>query len=383
VLKELVAAVEALDALAAVDPAELADSESVLVLQRQRNRLEAIATRSVASWDARQAWADDDARTGPAWLAARTHMPLPSARRIVGLGRALRHLPVAEAAWLAGEIDSAHVRVLAMARTEHTAEAMARDEAELVHSARTMFFSHFKRVVDYWYQHADPDGVERNAKRQVDGRRLDISTTFQGAVVGDFVLDPINGTVVAETIANLERELFEADWAEAKARLGRDPLVAELRRTAKQRRADALLEMAVRSRTAPKDGRRPAPLFSVFVGFETFAGRICELANGTVVTPGALVPWLDETYVERVVFDGPSRVIDVGEQRRFFAGATRRGVEVRDRECFSDTCEERGDHLQVDHILPASQGGPTVMDNGRLACGFHNRRRHKRRPGAG
>ena len=48
-------------------------------------------------------------------------------------------------------------------------------------------------------------------------------------------------------------------------------------------RADALVEMAIRSRTVPADGRRPEPLFSVFVGFETFAGRICELANGTVV----------------------------------------------------------------------------------------------------
>lgn len=98
-----------------------------------------------------------------------------------------------------------------------------------------------------------------------------------------------------------------------------------------------------------------------------------------MVAPGALVPWLDESYVERVVFDSPSRVIDVGEERRFFAGATRRGVQVRDRECFHDTCEERCD-LQVDHVIPASHGGPTDQANGRLACGFHNRQRHKRRP---
>ncbi|MGH9247583.1 MAG: hypothetical protein ACRD29_25395, partial [Acidimicrobiales bacterium] len=38
--------------------------------------------------------------------------------------------------------------------------------------------------------------------------------------------------------------------------------------------------------------------------------------------------------LERVVFDGPSRVIDVGPHRRLFDVATRRSVEVRDRECF-------------------------------------------------
>ncbi len=67
----------------------------------------------------------------------------------------------------------------------------------------------------------------------------------------------------------------------------------------------------------------------MLVGYETFAGRICELANASVVSPGALVEWLEPAWVERVVFDGPSRVIDVGVSRRLFAGATRRAVQVR------------------------------------------------------
>ena len=84
----------------------------------------------------------------------------------------------------------------------------------------------------------------------------------------------------------------------------------------------------------PAGARRPEPLFSVLVGYEAFAGRTCELADGTVVAPGALTHWLGEAWVERVVFDGPSRVSDVGVRRRIFAGATRRAVEVRDHECF-------------------------------------------------
>ena len=106
--------------------------------------------------------------------------------------------------------------------------------------------------------------------------------------------------------------------------------------------------------------------------------RICELANRTVVTPGSLVAWLDQAWIERVVFDGPSRVIDVGVHRRLFDGATRRAVEVRDQECFHPSCEEPAEDCQVDHIEPHSWGGPTVQDNGRPACGFHNRARHRR-----
>jgi hypothetical protein len=141
--------------------------------------------------------------------------------------------------------------------------------------------------------------------------------------------------------------------------------------------------MATRARTAPADGRRPAPLFSILVGFETFAGRVCELAGGAAVTPGSLVPWLDEAYIERVVFASPSRVVDVGAQRRLFDGATRRAVEVRDRgRCFDPACDSTDD-LQVDHIQPWSAGGPTIQANGRLACGHHNRNRNRPPPGPG
>ena len=31
------------------------------------------------------------------------------------------------------------------------------------------------------------------------------------------------------------------------------------------------------------------------------------------------------------------------------------------------------------HVQPYSAGGPTVEDNGRVACGYHNRLRHRRR----
>jgi hypothetical protein len=144
-----------------------------------------------------------------------------------------------------------------------------------------------------------------------------------------------------------------------------------------------LVETATRARTVPKDGRRPAPLFSILVGYETFAGRVCELAGGTAVTPGSLVPWLDEAYVERVVFDSPSRVTDVGAQRRLFDGATRRAVEIRDRgRCFEPSCDNTDD-LQVDHIEPWNAGGPTIQSNGRLACGHHNRARNGRSPPQG
>ena len=195
---------------------------------------------------------------------------------------------------------------------------------------------------------------------------------------GDLALDPISGAILAKALSRIEDELFEADWAEARARLGDATTTSDLVRTPAQRRADALVEMARRAGTAPGDGRRPEPLFTVMVGYETFAGRICQLANATVVSPGSLVPWLESAWAERVVFDAPSQVIDVGVSRRLFDGATRRAVQVRDRECFHELCDEPAENCQIDHVEPWSAGGATVAANGRVACGHHNRRRHRR-----
>jgi hypothetical protein len=153
---------------------------------------------------------------------------------------------------------------------------------------------------------------------------------------------------------------------------------ADLWRTPAQRRADAMVEMARRAGAKPEGARMPEPLFSVLVDYETFAGTICELANGPAVTPGSLLRYLDQAWIERVVFGSPSRVIDIGARRRLFTGATRRAVQVRDRECFHDFCDIPAADCQVDHIEPYGAGGLTVQDNGRPACDFHNRERHRR-----
>ncbi len=304
----------------------------------------------------------------------------PSARRRVKLGRALREMPAVEAAWLAGDIGEAQVALLALARTPETAECFERDEAMLVDQARKLGYRSFARALAYWGQLADPDGTERSAERQHADRRLHLSQTFGGAWSLEGLFDPINGAILANVLGRIDKELFEADWAEARERVGDKVCAGDLARTPAQRRADALVEMARRAAAMPAGARLPEPLFSVLVGYETFAGRTCELANATVVPPGSLVPWLDRAWVERVVFDGPKRVKDVGVRTRIFTGATRRAVQLRDRECFHPYCDRVAEDCEIDHVRPWSEGGLTVEDNGRVACGFHNRERHRPRP---
>jgi hypothetical protein len=286
-------------------------------------------------------------------------------------------MPVVEAAWLAGDVAGAQVGVLAAARTPATTEVFTRDEPLLVEQASGLRFRPFQRMVAYWSQLADPDGIERAAAAERDDRRVHLSQSVGGTWFLDGRLDPIDGTIVANELGRVEQELFDADWADARSRVGDGVSAKDLRRTPGQRRADALVELVSRAAAAPAGGRRPEPLFTVLVGYETFAGRICELAGGTVVTPGSLVEWLDQAWVERVVFDGPARVTNVGRRRRLFKGATRRAVQVQGRECFHEFCDAPADESQIDHIQPYASGGPTVTENGRPACGYHNRWRHR------
>lgn len=348
-------------------------SDAVLRLQRLRGGLEASEARVLSRWDALGCWRPSGAKTGSAWLAWKQRVPIQVARQRMRHARALRTLPAVEQAWAAGDVDRAHLTTLLGARSARAAQAFDADHERLLDIARTHGFAGFKGACDRWTLLVDPDGAEQGADDDRDARELHLSESFGGMWFGRLTLDPVSGTIVDTTLRLIERELFDADWAEAKARLDRDPSVVDLQRTPAQRRADALVEMATRARTAPIGGRRPAPLFTVVVGLETLRGPILELFNRTVLTPGTAAQHLTEAYVERIVFDGPSRVLDVGAQRRFFTGALRRAIEIRDRTCFHPSCDEVPERPEVDHIHEASKGGPTTQVNGRYGCRFHNR----------
>jgi hypothetical protein len=350
---------------------------AMLELQAQ---VEAKVTRMLAAFDASPEWAEDGARSAATWVAAESRRPRGELRRLAGLGRALASMDRVRAAWEGGEISRAHVQLLSPLSTGVTAPAFARDEADLVDWARELSFGEFARVVAYWRQHADPDGTEAEAARRHEGRSFWSARSFDGGWTGGFDLDPGPGAVAHGEITRLEDQLFDADWAEATERLGRDPFVDELRRTPRQRRADAFVEAMTRSAATPAGAQRPRPLLTVLVDYATLAGRVCQLADGTPLTPGALLPYLDETMIERAVFLTSKRV-EISARARLFTGATRRAVEVRDQRCRHRYCEDiPAERCQCDHVVEHARGGPTTQENGRMLCGFHNRLRNKPPP---
>jgi hypothetical protein len=362
----------ALTALGRVDPIEFADREIVVQLERSYARHEAIVTRAVGAFETSKEWHKDEAASATDWLTARVKLPSNVSRRQVRLGRAVQVLPVFERMWLSGDITGAHVDVVGRIRRFENEGELAQDEATLCRKAITAPFSRFAREVRSWEAEHDPSGAEAKAELLRDKREVWLSASHDDSWFGKMVLDPVSGAIVHNELDRIERAFFEADWAQAKEQLGKDPTIYELCRTKSQRCADALVEMATRSASMPPDSRRPEPLFTVLVNYEQLHGRICQLAQGTAVSPGSLVPWLDQAVIERAVFT-PDKRVEISETSRLFTGATRRAIEVRDLQCTHPLCEAPAERCEADHITPYSAGGLTTQDNGRLLCAFHNR----------
>ena len=120
----------------------------------------------------------------------------------------------------------------------------------------------------------------------------------------------------------------------------------------------------------------------MLIDYPTLLGRISQIEGGPVVTPGSLLPWIDEALFERIVF-APNTRIECSVTSRFFTGATRRAVEVRDLECQHEFCDLSAEKCQIDHIVPWSEGGLTEQSNGQVLCEYHNRLRYERPPPGG
>jgi hypothetical protein len=351
--------------------------EAVVELARLRATLDATEAHMLGRWEASQEWRASGARSAGAALAHRTRLPASECHRRLRHARELRSLPKVAAAWDAGDIDRAHVSVLLHVRNPRTAAAFEGSQDGLLELARGQSFLEFQRACETWLNLADQDGAERRDAEDRAARKLHHSQSISGLWFGRYTCDPVSGEIIETTLREIEDELYRADRAAARERLGRDPLVFELGRTPEQRRHDAYVEMAIRARTAPKDGRRPKPLFTVVVGYERLS-QVVELWNRSVLNPAAAARWLTDADVERIVFDGTGRVVDVGRRRRFFRGALRRAIEVRDRSCFHETCDEAPRWPQIDHEHEAAKGGETTQENGRLGCDFHNNLRNQR-----
>ena len=222
---------ELFDQLAQVDPFAYSDKVSLEQMQKVRSQFECVLAKALAAFDDSGEWASEGAKDAEAWVSTRCHLRRAEVRGQIRRGHALDTLPVCAEAFAKGEIGTAQVDALARAAAVVGPGVMARDEVLLVDVAKGMKFGAFNAALTYWTQYINPPGTEAAELARHSQRSATVSSSADGMVHLRADLPAISGTIVSDELRRLSDQLFDADWAEAKAELGRDPKVSELGRT--------------------------------------------------------------------------------------------------------------------------------------------------------
>ncbi len=379
----------AVDALAGLDVGAFADGELdelVTGLQVERQRLTGVARDALGEWDERRVWEWNGSRSAGHRLARVDRSSVDHAKTEIARARAGRRCPLTARAVTDGVLSVDQFQVITAANTPARAALFAEAEALLVGECAGLDLRGTRIVIQRWTETVDElldtdrtverdrclaEGVDpepRPAPVAHLDARLFASRSFEGRLVIDGDLDPIGAEIITNELGRLTEQIRRAD---KRAGITRSPA---------QRRAAALIEMATRSATAPTNGRRPRPLFTVTVGHDTMA-RLCSLASGVLLSSGDLVPYLDTAMLETVLFADHTTMLSVSRQRSF-RGALRRAIQVRDQHCQHPSgCDIPADECDVDHIVPYADGGLTSQFDGDIGCNAHNRVAVLRRTG--
>jgi hypothetical protein len=159
---------------------------------------------------------------------------------------------------------------------------------------------------------------------------------------------------------------------------------ADDNRTAEQRRADALVRLALTgsgSESAVGDGRaavrltllaRTDPTHNRFGGCGLAAGSI----DGTPITTDVLRRLTCDATVHVHPVDRDGTVGAEQATHRFPGAAMRRRLEARDQSCAFPGCHTPARRCHAHHIRHWADGGPTIDANMILACSRHHHAVH-------
>jgi hypothetical protein len=125
----------------------------------------------------------------------------------------------------------------------------------------------------------------------------------------------------------------------------------------------------------------PAGLPGGFRRSETaarFRRAVLGLAADALSGPAGLAAWLRQTHLSGGPGSGPSRPLaialplDSGTAGPVVPGHLRRAALARHPYCAFPGCAQPGSVCQIHHLIPRSQGGPTVLHNILPLCAFHH-----------
>jgi hypothetical protein len=395
--------------LATEDLDALPDSEAarrVLGLRGLIERLEGVFLRELAGVDGRGAAGADQGvpvESTAGWLRNRTRMGHTDAHQRVRVARALHRgpLPGTAHALAAGELSYQHAVALTRATQDLPVGTVAAAEPVLLEAARRLDPPRLRKVVGHVGEVVDPQAADQRAQRRHDRRWLWVSPTFEGMVAIDGLLDAEAGETLLTALEPLAR-----------------PSTADDDRSAAQRRADALTELA---RRALEGGRLPQtggvrPQVTVTIDLASLLGRpglpggeggwvgplpaetarrlTCdatvtrvlvtrhphpapEVEDGDPTGDLAAQLRVAMTLLPPALAGARSQPLEVGRATRVVAPAQRTALTVRDGGCRFPGCDRPVAWCEGHHLRHWLHGGPTDLQNLVLLCRGHHHAVHE------
>ena len=421
---------EALDAAAGAEVWSLSDDDlaaTIVACEVLAARQAAVGLRLVREADARDLGRRLGATSTTGWLRHRLRLRPAEAKSRVELANRLRvgesddgpvdfaanvataagsgSMPATAAALAEGDVSLEHAGVIARTMVELpgglSTEQERVAESTLAGWAREHDPVTVGRLARHLIHALDTESLEEREQRTYHRREVRFSEIADGST-------RLSGRLDAESAAMVRAALDPLAAPNPGSDGERDP------RTAGQRTADALVELACRATTT---GTLPAghgvrPHLAVIITLDSLsrvgdragggpdnAGRFGYPAGGSSAAAGGLgcgrggtapgeLGWGGpisaeavrrigcDAGISRVITDPASVPLDVGREQRTVTAGQWAALVVRDRGCAFPGCTRPSEWCIAHHITHWVDGGPTDLDNLVLLCGYHHRAVH-------
>lgn len=327
--------------------------------------LEAASARWLAELDRRPL--PDRADPCHLWLQDTFHLTPNAAYAQVRTARQLQELPRTAAALRRGELSTQHVSVICRAMDELRKTCLDRSdtESELIGAGTQM---DPKQLLRHWQQLRYRSDQEAGVAAEEEQRRrrwLSLTRRWDGGYWLEGELDAEGGETLKTALKSLGRRRSKDDD-----------------RTAVQRRADGLVELA-RYRLDAGDlpergGERPHLV--VVADLATLrlepGSRLAQLDWGSLVTGETARRIGCDANITPVLVDGNGELLHVGRRTRTVSPRMRRALNLRDGHCQGRGCGAPPEDCTPHHIRHWADGGPTELPNLELYCPVCHAKRH-------
>ncbi len=360
----------ALDRLAA-DPVDHipahALGDELARIRRQIDRLEAQFIRRLHRFDRGHGALAEGAVSTVSWLRATCGLTGGAAVDRVRMARVLAELPEAATSFRAGTAPFTNVSLIARLADDVGVESVRTVEHILTVAAEKLDVGRMRLLVACTRHRLDADGVLDEDNRNHDRRWFACDQTYGGVFVLRGELDAEGGALVRTALDALTTPCGPNDD-----------------RTASQRRADAIVDMASRQLAS---GALPAvhgqrPHLTVTVAAQSLQGA----ASQAPADLGGVGPIHIET-VRRIACDAVRTVatvtdtaapMSVGRATRTIPAALRTALSLRDKGCRFPGCDRPPEWTDGHHVKHWADGGETSLHNLVLLCRRHHRMVHER-----